>query len=54
MRLFELYLSGALVLTLVLILVKNPGATNQIFDGLGKLNRNVFTTLQGNGGLSIG
>lgn len=54
MRVFEMYLSGALLLTLVLILVKNPGGTNSILDGLGKFNANVFTTLQGGNSLTVG
>lgn len=49
MRLLEMYLSGALLLTLVVVVLKNPSGTNTILTGLGNFNRNIFTTLQGGG-----
>jgi X-X-X-Leu-X-X-Gly heptad repeat protein len=47
MRTLELYLSGALALVLVYLLVTNASGANQVLDGLGRLNTGAVRALQG-------
>jgi hypothetical protein len=47
MKLLEIYISGALALVLVFLLLKDAGQTKQVLDSLSSLNSNAFKTLQG-------
>lgn len=47
MSLFEKYVTGALLLILVYLLVVNATGTNMVLGGLSKFNVNAISALQG-------
>lgn len=50
MRALEMYISGALLLILVFLVVRNASGTNAIIGGLSKANVDAIKALQGGNG----
>ena len=47
MNILEKYVTGALALVALYLVLKDAGKTNDVLSGLANLNRSAFSTLQG-------